>query len=313
MLNYKNPLFIINMNTKGGKIKKDIENHEKIIQQQKLFPKFDTYLSTNALKAKDKIKNSVKNKTNDLFVCIGGDGSISLIANVLMESSIKDRIPIWSIPAGSGNSLLKDFSYFTIFDAIERIKKNKITFLDILKVEELGNENQSVPSKVYYCINVLGMGFISDVAQFGTDLNKCFGDFTYTLGIFFKIAQFRPYNTEIIINNGEYTFQSNRIYFLTLSNSKYSGGNIMIAPTANTDDGQMVLNAYYDINRKQFLSGFFKALKGKHIHDKGVLYRKVTQVEIHSEPHFKLMPDGDLFGTTPIRVTVMPKQIPMII
>ena len=244
---------------------------------------------------------------NDLIICIGGDGSISTICNGLMKIPQKKRLPIFPLPSGSGNSLLRDFNILTIDDAITNYMKAEFKMLDILHLEEVNGKFS------WYCINVIGMGFVSDVVTYVVNEGKKFGAFSYMLGIVLALGKFKPYKTVIKYNNGEDKFQSDRVFFMTFSNTKYTGGKIMVAPDAKYDDGLMDVIVLHDINRFQFLKGFRKTFKGKHINAKGCKYFQTNNLEISSDPNFILMPDGELDGISPVKVSVIPKQIKFIV
>ena len=87
----------------------------------------------------------------------------------------------------------------------------------------------------------------------------------------------------------------------------------MVAPQAEYNDGLMDVVILHDINRLQFLNGFRKTSHGGHIHDKGCRMFQTDYLEVHSDPPFTLMPDGDLDGMSPIKVKVLPKQVSMIV
>ena len=223
-----------------------------------------------------------------------------------MKIDINKRLPLFPLPGGSGNSFLRDFNISSIKDAIKNYKCNIPKLIDLLLVE---NKNKTLK---WYCINVIGLGFISNIAKYGEEKFNNFGAFKYILATLFALKEFKPYKTKISYDINK-QFNSSNVYFISLSNSKFTGGNIMIAPEAKYDDGLIDVIILSDINRLNFLNGFRKVFKGKHINDKGCYYFKAKDIEIHSTPHYNLMPDGDLEGLSPIKVKVIPKQIKIVI
>lgn len=308
MNNYKKPLIIYNPAAAGGRANIIFEKYSKILKESELFENIDVYESFSKENTIMKIEEIHKeSKKYDILISIGGDGSISTVCNGLMNIPIEDRLPLLPLPAGSGNSLLRDFGIETIEDSIRNYKNNDPKILDALLVEEIKGDYK------WYCFNVLGLGFISDIVDYVVGKGKKYGAFSYVLGIVFGLRKFRPYKTTIKYNDGKEEFQSNRIFFMTASNTKYSGGKIMIAPDAKYDDGLIDVLILHDINRLEFLNGFRKSFKGKHIGSKGCKYFKTNSLEIYSEPEYKLMPDGDLEGISPVKITVIPKQVKFIV
>jgi len=305
--NYKSPVLIYNPVAAGGSGRKIFENYHKILTDMGLFNKIDVYESYSKDNAIAKVQEVHRQHVNDLIITIGGDGSISTVCNGIMKMPINERLPILPLPSGTGNSLLRDFNIKNVHDSIDRYINDEPKIFDVIHVEEINGKFQ------WYCVNVLGFGFVSEIASFVSRTGKKLGAMSYPIGTVLALGNFRPYKTIIKYNKGKDTFQSDRVYFMTLSNTKYTGGKIMIAPDAKYDDGLIDVIILYELNRFGFLNGFRKVFKGNHIHDKGCLYFKTTDLEIHSTPDYLMMPDGELEGHSPVRVKIIPKQIKFIV
>jgi diacylglycerol kinase (ATP) len=305
---YKNPLLIYNPTAGGGRAKNKFEQYYKKMVDEDLFEKIEvceTKSKEDAIQSIIAIHNDNK---FDLLISIGGDGTISTISNGLMKIPFEKRLPIFPLPSGSGDSLLRDFGITDINKSIANFKNNTAPKLyDLLFVEELKGNFK------WFCINVLGMGFVSDIANYAVKYGKKFGAFSYVIALFLGLGEFKPYKTTFKYNDGKDEYKSDKNFFTTVSNTKFTGGAVMIAPDAKFDDGLMDVVVLHDINRFQFLKGFFKAFKGTHITEKGCLSFRTNSIEIYSEPNFYLMPDGDIEGNSPIRITIVPKQIGLVI
>ncbi len=303
---FKYPIIIYNPKSGGGKTKVLFSKYYKIIKNNIFFKKIDVFESQSKTETINKIID-IHNSHYDLIISIGGDGSISTICNGLMNVNIKKRLPILPLPCGSGNSFLLDFNIHSIYDSIKKYKENNQKIIDVFFLEEIKGNFK------WYCINVVGLGFISNIAEYGEKKFNKFGAFKYFLASIFALKEFKPYITNIKYDNNKKEFNSDNVFFISISNSKFTGGKIMIAPEAKYDDGLMDVVILHDINRFNFLNGFRKVFKGKHINDKGCLYFKTKDIEIYSTPDFFLMPDGELEGKSPIKVIVIPKQIRLVI
>jgi YegS/Rv2252/BmrU family lipid kinase len=307
-LNYKNPAIICNPNAMGGKVKLLFDNYYYKLKESNLFNDIAVFVSESkegAIKAVDTICAS---KERDLIITVGGDGTISTVVNALMKLDKSKRLPIFPLPSGSGNSLLRDFNVLTLEDAINNYKKAEAPEkFELLFVEEIEGNFK------YYCINVLGMGFISDVVVTVLKFNKRFGALSYFIGIFSSLGKFKPYDTKIVYDGGTNEYKSSKVFFLTVSNTKRSGGKILVAPEAHHNDGFMDVVALHDIGRFRFLKGFLKAFRGKRIKDKGRKYIRTDSLEIYASPKFYLMPDGELEGTSPVRVSVIRNEVELIV
>ncbi|MBN2547186.1 MAG: YegS/Rv2252/BmrU family lipid kinase [Spirochaetes bacterium] len=306
--NYKFPIIIYNPHAASGIApkKKTIERYIEILKKENLFKKIDTYPSKSKGDTINKIAEIHKDKKNDLIISIGGDGSLSTICNGLMKIPIEKRLPIFPLPTGTGNSLVRDFKIFSINDSIKHYKTEEPKMFDIIHVKGLEEKLD------WYCINVLGMGFISDIANYVETHGKTLGHFSYMLGTILALGNYKPYNIEISYENNK-KFESKAAYLLTFSNTKFTGGHIKIAPFAEYNDNLIDVVVLYELNRLRFLKGFAKLFVSKHIYEKGCAYFKANSLIVKSEPKMKLMLDGDLFGSTPVKLTILPKQLKLVL
>lgn len=253
--NYKNPIIFFHSRARNGKSSKNFQNFISFIQKKNIFNNFVTFKSGHLDETRDKILAIHQNNEHDLIISFGGDGTISSICNGLMEIEQAKRLPLLPIPGGSGNSILKDFEIFNKDHAIDRYRQNRISYLDVIEVKEKNSDF------CYYCLNILGMGFITDITRLAEKDGKWLGGFSYILSTLLSLKKFKPYKTEITYNsleNSKTTFKSDKVFFLSISNTRYTGGNIQVAPEAKYDDGIMDLIILHNINRRQFLNGFFK-------------------------------------------------------
>jgi len=304
---YKKPILIYNPKAANGKGEKIYNNYYKILMDYKLFEKIDVYKTSSKDDTINEIVKIHSRKKHDLLISIGGDGSISTICNGLMKIPKNKRLPLLPLPSGTGNSLLRDFNILNIHDSVKNYKNEKPKMFDLIYMEEIDGNFK------WYCINVLGMGFVSDIADYVVRKGKIFGALSYIFAIVLAIGRFKPYKTTIKYNNGKHEFKSDRAFFITFSNTKYMGGNVRAAPEAQYDDGLMDVMILYDINRFQLLNGFRKTFSGKHIYEEKCLYFQTSDLEVYADPKFIIMPDGELEGNSPIRARVISKQVKLVV
>jgi len=307
MKSYKNPIIIFNPRSGGGRCGRKFKKIYKYFLKKKLFDKIDVFEATCKSETIDKIQSIHSEKKNDLIITLGGDGSISTVCNGLMKIDFNERLPLLPIPTCSWNLLLLDFNIKKIKDSIKNLLNNDIKIFDVLSVENIKTGSKN------FCINILGLGFISNIVKYGDSMFKNMGVLRYLLGTFSALKEFKPYKTIIKYNNGKDEFSSDRVYFISLSNTKYTGGKILISPDSKYDDGLMDIMILHDINRIKYMKGFLKAYSGKHIFEKGCKYFKTNEAIITSTPDFELMPDGELDGSSPVKVKVISKQIKMVV
>ena len=82
---------------------------------------------------------------------------------------------------------------------------------------------------------------------------------------------------------------------------------------ARLHDGLIDLILVRKVSRFKLLKLFPKVFSGKHIGDPGVDYRQVKQFKIMSEDKSQLNLDGEVLGSTPVEVKILPKEVEILI
>lgn len=235
----------------------------------------------------------------DSIVAVGGDGTLFEMLNGLLKANPNFDLPIGQIPVGTGNSFIKDLDIHSIEDAIEKIAAGKTKKVDVGFFKYAEGE--------YYFINLLGTGFVANVAH-QAGKYKMLGPLSYVIGVFEEVVQLKSVPMEMTVDGKVYQ----RDYIFTeICNSTKTGGNMIMAPNAKIDDGLLDVILLNKISKINLLKVFPQIFKGTHILDSHVETFKGRNIKIVTESPQRLTPDGEVFGTTPIEVTIFPNKITM--
>ena len=235
----------------------------------------------------------------DGIVAVGGDGTLFEVLNGLLKKHGTFDLPIGQIPVGTGNSFIKDLDIHSIEDAVEKIIAGKTRKIDVGFFKYPEGEN--------YFINLLGTGFVANVAH-RAGKYKALGPLSYVLGVFEEVVQLKPVPLEMTIDGKVYQ----RDYIFTeICNSTKTGGNMIMAPGAKIDDGLLDIILLNNISKFNLLKVFPKIFKGTHIQDSHAETFQGEHIKIVTETPQRLTPDGEVFGTTPIEVSILPNKINM--
>lgn len=233
------------------------------------------------------------------IIAVGGDGTLFEVLNGLLKKHGTFDLPIGQIPVGTGNSFIKDLDIHSIEDAVEKIISGKTRMVDV------GFFNY--PEGDNYFINLLGTGFVANVAH-RAGKYKSLGPLSYVLGVFEEVVQLKPVPLEMTIDGKAYQ----RDYIFTeICNSTKTGGNMIMAPDAKIDDGLLDIILLNNISKFNLIKVFPQIYKGTHVHDLYAETFKGRHIKIVTETPQRLTPDGEVFGTTPIEVSILPKKINM--
>ncbi len=245
-----------------------------------------------------KISSCLNIDQYDAIIAMGGDGTNFHVLNGLLSGFEPERIPpLGIIPVGSGNSFAMDLDLHTFEDGIRSIVNQSPKRVDVCSFTQA--------NKKFYFVNLTGLGFVTDVAKTAQKF-KLFKDFSYIIGIFHRTFNLSVHEMELEIDNKIINEEN---CFVEFCNSRYTGGNMMMAPDAKIDDGYMDVIIAGKMSRTSLLATLPKIFKGTHVNHPAVKSFKAKKAKIKTTPNKTLLPDGEIFGTTPATIKVHPKLI----
>ncbi len=286
---------IVNPYAGGKKSKKLLSLIEKKLSSLNI--DYITYISLYHEHA-SKITAELKIDQYDAIVSMGGDGTNFQVLNGLLSAFKPEQIPpLGIIPVGSGNSFAMDLNLHSTEDGIRSIVKNKPRWIDVCSFTQ--------DKKNFYFVNLTGLGFVTDVAKTAQKF-KCFKDFSYIIGVFYRTINLSFHYMELEIDG---KLISGKNCFVEFCNSRFTGGNMLMAPDAKIDDGLMDIIVAGKMSRTSLLATLPKIFKGTHINHPAVSSYTAKKAKIKTWPDKNLLPDGEIFGVTPATIMVHHKMI----
>lgn len=167
--------------------------------------------------------NLIRDNLNhhNIFVAAGGDGTVHTVASELVGS----KKVLGVLPLGSGNGFAKEFGFkMNIRSLLSNIAKGESMDIDVIDINNR------------MCLNVAGIGLDSFVAHSFSEL-KLRGFLPYVWLTFKTFLQLRPFHVTIK-SEGE-VIVSEKLFVLTIANTRQFGNNAFIAPEARPNDGMI--------------------------------------------------------------------------
>ncbi len=220
------------------------------------------------------------------FIAVGGDGTAHEILNgVLPAAGDKEKISLGFLPLGTGNSFLRDFTQDGAEGSLQALLAGRQRPIDIVRLTHSTGE--------LYSFNLLSLGFTADVAALTNRFFKPLGQLGYLLGVFVRVVQLRrrPFTLRC---DADQDWDDRRCLFLTFSNSKYTGGTLLIAPHADPTDGLIEFVRWGPIGRLGLLRMLPKLYDGTHIAHPLASRRAVRHVEFNVPVPVDVMIDGEV-------------------
>ena len=234
----------------------------------------------------------------DGIVAIGGDGTNFHVLNGLLQHHTPGNLPpLGIIPVGSGNSFALDLGIRGAEDGLRALAEGRTRPVDVCRFDQGGT--------AWYFVNMAGLGFVTDVARTAHRLKR-FGDGSYVMGVFYHVLNLR-YLPMVLSIDG--TTVAGEYCFVEICNSRYTGGRMCMAPDARIDDGLLDIVVVGAIGRASLLKTFPSIYRGRHGDHPAVSFFRGRRVRIHTGRPAMLLPDGEIFGTTPTEIAVQPALV----
>jgi YegS/Rv2252/BmrU family lipid kinase len=235
----------------------------------------------------------------DAVLVLGGDGTMHDVVNALHINNRLD-IPVLLFPAGSGNAFNHDFDSLTYAKASARLRQFRTMPIDLMKIEM---DNHS-----YISFNMIGWGLINDISRFSEEL-RWMGPPRYTIAALIQMMSNPSAMLKVELDDMKY---NEEFSFILILNTKHTGKGMKMAPMADLQDGLLDVLLVRKTALSNLLKLFPKIYSGKHINSKYLEYRQVKTIHVESEFNQALTIDGEIKGSVPFKVSVLPEKLVVI-
>jgi len=237
------------------------------------------------------------------FIGVGGDGTGFEIVNGLFPAALTEgRAALGFLPLGTGNSFLRDFTDRGADYAIEAILARRRRPCDVIRLQHAGG--------ALFYINTLNMGFAADVATLTNRRLKFLGEFGYLVGVLVSLARLRrrPFPLRA---DGER--DDRRCLFVAFSNSKYTGGKMMIAPQAAIDSGAVEYVHWGPIGRLGLMRNLPKLFDGSHMRHALASRRTAVRIDFELAEPVDVVVDGEVLTLKVESLEALPGALDVIV
>jgi len=245
------------------------------------------------------------------FLAVGGDGTSYEIVNgifPLAAASPNNRCTLAFLPLGTGNSFLRDFLVQRPSNGadvlVQSLLNGEKRTCDVIRLEHSAGN-------LYY-INLLTLGFAADAAEFANRHLKRFGYTGYAISVLACLARLNRRAFPLRADDAP-EFDRRRCLFLAFSNTKFTGGNMMIAPNADSSDGLIEYVRWGPIGRIGLLRNFATLFDGTHVNHPLASRTAVREVKFSLDEPVNVMIDGESLRLKCERLRVLPGALDVIV
>ncbi len=229
-------------------------------------------------------KNAVE-RGFDIIIAVGGDGTLNEVVSGV--SPFEKRPKVGLIPMGTTND----------FARAVHIPRNIVDAVDIIIKDETLPVDVGLLNGERYFINIAAGGRITELTyEVPSKMKTMLGQLAYYLKAVEMIPSLKASHMRIEYD-GE-VFDGDAMMFLCgLTNSV--GGFEKLAPDASINDGYFTLLVLKKVSLPEFIQLAAMALRGEHLNDDRVIYKKASVVKVTTEDEIHLNLDGEYGGDAP--------------
>ena len=235
-------------------------------------------------------------ETYDHLLIAGGDGTIDIILNAMMEFNV--NIPIGILPLGTANDFASALRLpSNINEAINNIIKSNPKKIDIGKINDK------------YFINVASAGMFTDVSQkINPDFKNYMGKISYYVIGIEEALHLRKFSIKV---NSEEVYYNGDMYLMLVFNGK-TAGNLNLAYKAQIDDGYLDVIIFKAMPIPKSIPVLINVLRGEHlenINEEEILYFTTQKVTIECGDNLITDIDGEKGPDFPLSIECIKEGI----
>ena len=243
-----------------------------------------------------------------LVVSVGGDGTINEVVNGLHDSGELSRVTLGIVDTGSGSDIIRTLGIPRDYrqSCIRILNPNKIS-LD-LGIAECTCDGAPV-KRLFVNLAALGLG--AEVVKARSLKFKAWGrTASYLLAYLGTFLSYR--NGKVALSVDGHSIVAS-ICVIVVSNGKYAGGGMLLAPDANPGDGLLNVMTVGDLSKLELLRWLPKVYRGGHLAHPMVSTARAKEVVVSPLGPMSVQVDGEFLGQAPAEFHVLPAALAVLV
>jgi diacylglycerol kinase (ATP) len=243
----------------------------------------------------------------DVVVAVGGDGTLSEVANGLLRSGAR-HTHLGLVPLGTGNDVARQFGLTDPMQARLAFLGARTKDVDVVRI---GCQSRGKPVSRYGLL-FGAVGIACEMVKQTTPwVKRVFSPrLAYLVGGLRAIWILDAPKMRVTCDGQTW---EKRFLLICASNAEWAGGGMRLAPGAKVDDGLLNVNLCESVGRWAAVALLWRAGRGRHLTHPKVRYFPARTVAVESDPPIEVQADGELIGHTPARFEVVPHALKVLI
>lgn len=231
----------------------------------------------------------------EMVVAVGGDGTINEVVNGLVGSEVQLAI----LPAGTENVLAKERHIpMALEKAAQYVRETPPRRADVARIGE----------RYFLCFCGIGLDALV-VERVQPEAKARLGAMAYVMTAFDLIFKYQEQARTAVIRIDDQPPMKLGFWQMLVCNIQTYGGGLRPAPRASMHDGLLDLVIWPRADLPGMIHQVVATATGAHLGLAEVKYLQGRRLEISTDPVSSVEIDGELYGTTPIQIELLPQAL----
>lgn len=250
----------------------------------------------------------------DTLVAVGGDGTLNEVLNGFYRPTgdpVQPGALLGYVPSATGGDFARTLGLGGLTPAglVQKLERRTVRLLDHGRAVFRGPNGTE---QVRRFINEASVGFSAETVDAVNHTTKALGGKTsFYLGALRCLARLRNHALEVSADGQP--FFSGPAFMLAISNGRYFGGSMMIAPHAEPDDGMLDVTLVMALSRWEVARNMGLIYKGAHLGLPKVRVTRAKQVTVRSADTVLIEMDGEQPGRLDATFEIVPGAVSFLV
>ena len=295
------PLIIFNPKSGRGITEREWASRAAVIRNQ-LGP-FDGKFTE---KQGDAIRIAEEEATagRKLIVAMGGDGTISEVANGILQSGMPAELGV--LPGGTGGDFRRTLNVpANLAQAARKLKEGNARSMDVGRISFVHHDGKK---GTRYFINTASFGMSGQVAsRANRSAKRLGGTVTYAVATFQTLFSYKYPNVSLQWDDQPASLL--KVITVCIANGPSFGGGMRIAPRAKLNDGMFDMVIIGNLTPAQIVMNSYRLYTGSFLGLKNVAamnVKKVNASPVNQDEEILMEADGETPGRLPATIEILP-------
>ncbi len=278
-----------------------------LAQIQKRFESFripvQFVMTNSAAELESAAQNAISQGRRVLFA-MGGDGTFQALANAAFGAEVLLGV----LPAGVGNDFASALGLpDDPVKAAEAILRGNPRFVDLVRV-------RTVEGRMRLYVGGGGIGLDAEAARYASGAyRRLIGRSRYIVSALRALVKYVPIEVRIDFPESDFLPWEGRALLTAVLNSPTYGAGLRLAPGAALDDALLDVVMIEDLSRIRVLALLPRLMGSGELRTSRVKRWRAQRVRLTTNRPCLFHGDGEIIGTTPVDIEVVPRAIQVLL